>query len=154
VTVRELAAADIVGVAQCIAIDADTFPYVSVSFGERHARGRVWTARGSDPPRVLGFVAAAVRRRDQYIEALAVERGSRRRGIGRVLLGAVMAHARGARLETTRLHVWVGNRAGIDLYRSCGFVERQRVRRFYRPDAFGGSGDAYEMAWSVEGDNA
>ncbi len=149
-TVRELAAADIVGIAQCITIDADAFPYASVSFGVRHARAHIWTARGDDPPRVLGFVASMVRGRDQYIEALAVERGSQRRGIGRVLLGTVMARARRARLETTRLHVWVGNRAAIELYLSCGFAKRRRAQSFYSPGLFEGSDDAYEMAWVVD----
>lgn len=152
-TVRELDLSDMVGIAQCILIDADTFPYAGVTFGFRPASAHVWTARGDDSQHaqghVLGFIACVVRGREQYIEALAVERASRRRGIGRALLQASMAHARDSHLETVRLHVWVGNRAAVELYLSSGFTERRRVQRFYRKGLFGSSDDAYEMAWLV-----
>ena len=149
--VRELALSDMVGIAQCILIDADSFPYAGVTFGFRPASAHVWIARGADPPRVLGFVASVVRGREHYIEALAVERRSRREGIGRALLYAAMAHARDAHLDTVRLHVWVGNRAAVALYLSTGFVQRRRVQRFYRAGLFGSSDDAYEMTWAVDG---
>lgn len=152
--IRELALTDIVAIAQCIVIDAEAFPYASVTFGFRPTKAHVWTARGDAPPevpgRVLGFVSAIVRGRGQYIEALAVERGSRRHGIGRALLAAAMAHASRAHLEGVRLHVWVNNRSAIELYLSSGFVVRSRARNFYRPGLFEGSSDAYEMAWTVD----
>jgi ribosomal protein S18 acetylase RimI-like enzyme len=157
--VRELALTDIVAIAQCIVIDAEAFPYASVTFGFRPGKAHVWTARGDEsrqvprqvPGRVLGFVSSIVRGHEQYIEALAVERGSRRHGIGRALLTAAMDHASKAHLGTVRLHVWVNNRSAVELYLSSGFVERSRARNFYRPGLFEGSNDAYEMAWTVDG---
>jgi ribosomal protein S18 acetylase RimI-like enzyme len=151
-TVLELPTTDMVSIAQCIVIDADAFPYAGVTFGFRPARAHVWAARGDDPPRVLGFAAAVVRGREHYVEALAVERGFRRRGIGRALLGAAMAHAREARLEAVRLHVWVGNRAAVELYLSTDFVVLRRRPNFYRAGVFAGSDDAYEMRWRVDGE--
>jgi ribosomal protein S18 acetylase RimI-like enzyme len=148
VVVRSLTATDIVGVAQCIVLDADAFPYASVAFGLRATGAQVWVARTGDEPRVVGFVASAARLHERYVEALAVEGGLRRRGIGRALMHAAIAGARGAHPTRLSLHVWVGNMAAIELYRSMGFAERRRVRHFYRPGLFEGSDDAYEMAYA------
>jgi ribosomal protein S18 acetylase RimI-like enzyme len=146
--VEPLVPSDIVAVAQCLVVDAEVFPYASVAFGERWPRPRVWIARGPDG-RVAGFVASVARTLDRYVEALGVSPSLHRRGIGRALLHAAMEDARATGAASMTLHVSVGNLPAIALYRSDGFVERRRVRDFYRPGLFEAGGDAYEMRCSL-----
>ena len=144
VTVEPLAASDVVGVAQCLVIDADVFPTESVTFRTGWGQSQLWAARGADR-RVVGFIALVRRDTDRYIEAIGVSRGSQRQGIGRALMEAAIAHAREVGARKLSLHVSVANRGAIELYRSCGFSPNRRVHRFYRPGLFHESDDAYEM---------
>jgi hypothetical protein len=68
--VEILAPGDLVGLAQCIALDADAFPYASLPFGLAGARIRV--ARAQVRAGVLGFVGGSVRAEALYIHGLAV----------------------------------------------------------------------------------
>jgi ribosomal protein S18 acetylase RimI-like enzyme len=168
VTVGLLADGDIVASAQCIAIDADAFPYESARFGKRSASAMVWVARlAGDRPvlpdpfghaverpvpdpygatgSVVGFVAAQ-RRGDRFeISGIAVRRDVRRRGVGRELLRALLAAGRGRGLRLVVLHVSVMNEAAIALYEAEGFVVRRRLNDFYAAKAFGEVRDAFEM---------
>ena len=149
VTIELLSAADVVAVARCIVLDADMFPYASATFGLRDAAARAWLARDArgDGPRrdVLGFVAGHVRREVLHIEGLAVDRGSRRRGIGRALVREAVAWARSEEIRAVALHVSVANPGAIALYRAEGFDVGRRLRAFYSPETYDGEGDAYEM---------
>lgn len=138
--------------AQCMAIDADAFPYPSAQFGLIAASARQWVARegaeeASDGPpgRVVGFLAGRVRRGAMHVEGLAVEGGARRHGVGRALVRASVEYARATRLRAVGLHVSVANLAAIALYEAEGFDVAGRLRDFYPPAAFGGQPDALEM---------
>jgi ribosomal-protein-alanine N-acetyltransferase len=143
-TVEPLDPTDVVSVAQCIALDAEVFPYPSAQFGMRSAFARVWVARERGERRVLGFVAGRFRRRVMHLEGLAVDPAARRRGAGAALVRAAVGHAGTQRMRAITLDVSVSNRAALALYEREGFHIARRLTRFY-PAAFGGDGDAYVM---------
>jgi ribosomal protein S18 acetylase RimI-like enzyme len=144
-SVEPLGEDDIVAAAQCIAIDADTFPYASARFGLRSASTCVWVAREPGRRVVIGFAATRARTGVMHIDGLAVDAIHRRRGIGRALLREVIETALSRRIHRVALHVSVANRAAIALYTSEGFVVRGRLRRFYPPSPFAEETDAYAM---------
>ena len=146
-TVEILDRADLVAMAQCMAIDAEAFPYASAQFGLKADSARQWVARegGEGRSRVVGFLAGRVRRRAMHVEGLAVEAGARRRGVGRALVRASVEYARATRLRAIGLHVSVANHAAIALYEAEGFDVAGKLRGFYPPAAFGGEADALEM---------
>jgi ribosomal protein S18 acetylase RimI-like enzyme len=143
-TIELFAPADLVAMAECMAIDADAFPYASARFGLRAATARTWVARSNG--HVDGFLAARVGADTLDVHGLAVAQAARRQGAGRALVRAALADARDETLARVRLHVWVGNAAAIALYRSEGFAVARRLDGFYPPGAFAGTPDAYEMA--------
>jgi len=146
-TIDVLAAADLVAMAQCMAIDADAFPYASTRFGTRAASERTWVARRDG--RVAGFVAGRVARGALYVHGLAVARTARGQGVGRSLIRDALSRSRDEGLACVRLHVWVGNATAIALYGSEGFEVVRRLRGFYREGAFEGAPDAYEMVHAL-----
>jgi ribosomal protein S18 acetylase RimI-like enzyme len=143
--VEPLACADIVAVAQCIAIDADVFPFASAQFGLRSTSARIWVAREADERGVLGFIATRARRGALHVDGLAVDRAFRKRGIGRALVREVVGHGHAERMRAIALHVSVANDAAIALYRAERFVVEGRLRGFYPAAAFDGEVDAYAM---------
>jgi len=154
-TVELLEPGDLVAMAQCMAIDADAFPYPSAQFGLRAESARQWVAREETgegrASRVVGFLAGRVRRGAMHVEGLAVEVGARRHGVGRALVRASVEYAREARLRAVGLHVSVTNHAAIALYEAEGFDVAGRLRGFYPPAAFGGEADALEMRLRLRG---
>lgn len=64
-----------------------------------------------------------VRRERKYveIEALAVQPGFRRHGVGRALVDVAIAWASGKGVDTVELNVYEFNRSGAAFYRSMGF---------------------------------
>jgi ribosomal protein S18 acetylase RimI-like enzyme len=149
VTVERLAATDVVAMAQCVALDVGAFPHASARFEVRTAASPVWIARGIGESRVLGFLAARARRGELYVDGLAVDASARGRGVGRTLVRRAIQFATECGAHTVSLHVWTGNQAAVDLYRSEGFDILQRVLRFYPPGSFA-SPDAYRMARAVD----
>jgi ribosomal protein S18 acetylase RimI-like enzyme len=148
--VQRLAATDLVAMAQCMAIDAEVFPYASIPFG-LPAGLRTWVARGEDADRVsrvIGFLAGTFRSTSFYIQGLAVGVAARRSGVGRALLHAAVAEARARGIGSVYLHVGVTNRPAVLLYDSEGFEVRGTVRDFYRPGVYPVR-DAYEMVLRV-----
>ena len=152
-TTIELLEGDLVAIAQCIAIDADAFPYASAHFGTRSRSSRVWIARDApeERQRVVGFLAARLRGKGEHahlmhIEGLAVDRTVRRQGIGRTLVREAVADARARRLHAIVLHVSVTNEAAIALYGDEGFGISRKLPGFYPAGAFDGVTEALEMA--------
>ena len=131
--------------AQCMAIDAESFPFASIQFDGIARSAPLWTGREGANPRVLGFIATRRRQRDLDIEALAVTREAQRRGIGTALLRTAIGYARRGPFDTVSLHVWAGNRHAMRLYEREGFVILRALPGYYRPGAFDADGNAYEM---------
>jgi ribosomal protein S18 acetylase RimI-like enzyme len=128
---------DVVAMAQCIAIDADAFPYPSARFARHTPWHRVWVAREGERSRVLGFLAGHIERGRFVIDGVAVDRHHRRRGAGRALLHRCLASARRERWPSVTLCVSVTNREAIGLYASEGFVVSKRLPRYYAPGVYG-----------------
>jgi ribosomal protein S18 acetylase RimI-like enzyme len=144
-TVELVGPGDLVAVAQCMAIDADAFPYASAQFGSRAASARTWVVRDEVGGRVAGFLAGRVRGPAMHVEGVAVAIGARRRGMGRALVRAAVEGAREEGLRAVGLHVSVTNPGAVALYESEGFVVTRRLRDFYPPGAFDGERGALEM---------
>lgn len=142
-TIDRLELTNLVGMAQCTAIDAGAFPYPSARFGFRSTGERTWIARQDG--RVDGFLAAHVARAALHVHGLAVVLAARGQGVGRALVQNAVDSSRDEGLEAVRLHVWVGNTAAVALYRSEGFAVVRRLRGFYPDGAFAGAPDAYDM---------
>lgn len=138
---------DLVAMAQCMAIDAEAFPYPSAQFGAQADTARVWVAR--DDARVIGFLAGRVRRTELHIEGLAVDTAARRGGVARALLRVAADEARVQDLRSVTLHVSVTSRGAIRLYESEGFEVVREMPRFYPPRAFGGVTAGLEMVLTL-----
>jgi ribosomal protein S18 acetylase RimI-like enzyme len=136
---------DVIAFAQCIALDADVFPYPSADFTSRSRRHAVWIARAPEHPRVVGFLASRVEDAVVHVQGLAVDRAARQRGIGRALLRACIDSDLAAGAQGVELSVSVTNRAAIALYESEGFGLKARVRDHYPVRVYGEQQDAWRM---------
>lgn len=91
-----------------------------------------------DPGGALLGAAVLLRRkgsRRERLYSLAVDPGARGRGVGRILLEAVLARARSRGAWAVGLEVRADNHAAIALYRSMGFTEAGMVDGFYADGA-------------------
>ena len=151
--VSPLESADLVGLARCLALDAEVFPYPSIPLGLIAARHAWIATTDDDSKRLLGFVAASARARTLYIHGLAVARAERRQGAGRALLRACVAGARAATMIRVALHVGTANAAAVALYASEGFIVGRRLPSFYREGIYA-ERSAYEMSLLLGGPSA
>ena len=69
---------------------------------------------------------------EAHLLRIAVDPRQRNAGIGRDLLGALLARATAAKAEHITLEVASANEAAIALYRAAGFVEIGRRAAYYR----------------------
>jgi ribosomal protein S18 acetylase RimI-like enzyme len=136
---------DVVSIAQCIAIDAAVFPYPSADFATRSWRDRTWVAQELERGRVVGFLASRAHRGVLYVQGLAVDASTRRRGIGRALLRACLESDLGSAARAVELQVSVVNRAAVTLYESEGFAILRRLRSHYPLRVYGAQRDAFTM---------
>ncbi|MCU0685818.1 MAG: GNAT family N-acetyltransferase [Polyangiaceae bacterium] len=126
----------------CMVLDALIFPWSSAWFIAPTRRpGRpLWVVRAGAGAPAIGFLAACDRPHHVYVQGLAVDPASRRRGAGRALVRHAALHARGRGAAAIVLHVMPHNHAARDLYEREGFVVTRRVPGFYA-----GAADALEM---------
>jgi ribosomal-protein-alanine N-acetyltransferase len=136
---------DVLAIVQCIALDADVFPYPSADFTSRSRRHRVWVAREPGQSRVVGFLASRIGDVVVHVQGLAVDGAARQRGIGRALLRALVQSEIVAGARAVELSVSVVNHPAIALYASEGFAVVARARDHYPPRAYGGQRDAFHM---------
>jgi ribosomal-protein-alanine N-acetyltransferase len=80
--------------------------------------------------RVLGYVAAASRADEAMIYSIAVRSGSKRRGIGSLLMRAELDYL-SKKTARVYLQVSVSNTAAIALYEQLSFVRIGRLRNYY-----------------------
>ena len=81
---------------------------------------------------LLGYVVALVMGPEAEIADLAVAPRARRRGVGRALLGRVLAELGEAGVRTVYLEVRESNQAARTLYEANGFGSIGRRRGYYR----------------------
>lgn len=96
-------------------------------------QGRVWLAREPEGGRPRGFLVAWRVADELEVLFVATDPASRRRGVGRALLGRALDEARGEGLARVLLEVAAGNAAARALYAAFGFRELG-VRRGYYAD--------------------
>ncbi len=84
-----------------------------------------------DGPDVVGFIACAGQGDSWHILNLTVDPGHRRRGLGGMLVDAVIAELHGRPYDRYTLEVRVSNDPAIRLYRSRGFVDSGVRPRYY-----------------------
>ena len=96
---------------------------------------------------VVAFVVAWQVVDELHLLNVATRIDQRRRGIARALLGAVVAHARPARIRHVLLEVRRSNVAAIALYRAVGFFAMGVRARYYPDDE-----DAVEMVLAFDVD--
>ena len=146
ITIEALDGGDLVALAQCMALDATAFPHPSVPLVSGRV-ARTWVARGERG--VVGFVATNVSGSTLDIIGIAVDQRERRSGVGRALVGTVVAIARERRFHAVTLNVSTANDGAIALYESQGFVAVERMRRYYDPARFADGGDAFRMVLAL-----
>jgi ribosomal-protein-alanine N-acetyltransferase len=95
-----------------------------------------------------GMVLARVAWDEAEILTLAVAPASRRRGLGRLLLGQAMGTAASRGAASMVLEVAVGNGPALGLYAAAGFVTVGRRRRYYADGT-----DALILRAGLGGDN-
>lgn len=121
---------------ELLPIEADLFG------AERWSAGMFWNelANGHhylaavEGGEVLGYGGLAVYPPDEaWVQNIAVRRPAQRRGIGRVLLEALLAEARRLRIGTMMLEVAVDNAPAQKLYDRYGFESVGIRKGYYQP---------------------
>ncbi|MFO0676936.1 MAG: ribosomal protein S18-alanine N-acetyltransferase [Polyangiaceae bacterium] len=118
------------------ALERDAFD-AAPSLEEELARpwARLWVAKSADPGggTVLGFVLVWHVADELHLLNVATSTAFRRRGVGRALVGHVVAYASRSDVAMVILEVRPSNVAAIGLYRSFGFVDLGKRKNYY-PD--------------------
>jgi ribosomal-protein-alanine N-acetyltransferase len=130
--VSEVVRAGAADAARLAGLSARAFeePWSERTFAAELARAdaRVWLAR--EEGHAAGFLSARRVLDEVHLLALAVEPARRRRGLGRALLGALLAGESG--LREVQLEVREGNATARAFYAALGFVAVGRRPRYYR----------------------
>lgn len=122
---------------QVLPIEADLFgaeQWSPAMFWNELAHGHHYLVATDDDGTVLGYAGLTVTPPDEaWVQNIAVRRDAQRRGIGRLLLEALLAEAdrRGAR--STLLEVAADNAPAQRLYATYGFEPIGVRRGYYQP---------------------
>jgi ribosomal-protein-alanine N-acetyltransferase len=116
------------------------------SFAEElEATGR-WYLGAERAGVLVGYAGLWFDGYDAQVMTIAVDGLYQGHGLGRRLLGALLAHAREVGAAQVLLEVRVDNAPAIHLYESVGFQMLGRRRAYYQP----GNIDAYTMRLRLE----
>jgi ribosomal-protein-alanine N-acetyltransferase len=118
---------------QVLMIEAEAFPdpYDRSTFVQLLATDPEGFFVAESDGKVVGYVTGACNADDGMVYSIAVDRSSMRRGIGRQLMQAEIDYMAG-KAHRIWLQVSVTNTAAISLYESFSFVEKGRLRNYYR----------------------
>ncbi|MFD4326690.1 ribosomal protein S18-alanine N-acetyltransferase [Nocardioides sp. NPDC058538] len=116
--------------------DAWTPEYLQVAIDGKMPTVRILAAV-DDAGTVIGHALVSVVYEIAELQRIATAEEQRRRGIGRVLLGACIDLAREEGAERILLEVREDNTAALPFYDRAGFVEIDRRERYYRDGATG-----------------
>ena len=130
---RLLPGASPADLAACHVIEEASFARVQLDLPAELARPHalLWAARPGEGLAPVGFLLAWFLAGELEIQTVAVAPGLRRGGVGRRLVQAALDAAEAMACERVLLEVRAGNAAALALYRSAGFLEDGRRRRYY-----------------------
>jgi [ribosomal protein S18]-alanine N-acetyltransferase len=94
--------------------------------------------------RLLGYIAVVSRRGEGSIYSFAVEPGSRRKGVGRLLMEAALRYL-SQRADRAYLQVSVKNAGAIRMYEKFSFVTIKTLKKYY-PNG----DDAFQMVLELK----
>ena len=80
---------------------------------------------------LLGFLVAGIAAPEAELETIAVSAEAQRRGVGGLLLRALVEELRAERVTELILEVRASNRAALAFYQAQGFKETGRRPRYY-----------------------
>lgn len=92
---------------------------------------RLWVARPEPEAAIVGLFLAWEVADEVHLIDLVVEQAERRRGVGRALLGSLIARARSEVARVVLLEVRKGNLPAIALYRSFDFQTVGEREKYY-----------------------
>lgn len=120
---------------QVLAIEDDLFgaeQWSPAMFWNELANGHHYLA-AMEHGAVVGYAGVAVVRPEAWVNNIAVRRDRQRTGIGRVLMDALLAHARAAGATHMLLEVAADNAPAQKMYAGYGFEVVGVRRGYYQP---------------------
>ena len=122
---------------EVLPIEADLFgaeQWSAAMFWNELANGHFYLVATDDGGAVLGYAGLAVAPPDEaWVQNVAVRRDAHRRGIGRLLLEALLAEAARRGVRSTLLEVAADNAPAQRLYATYGFEPIGVRRGYYQP---------------------
>jgi ribosomal-protein-alanine N-acetyltransferase len=122
---------------QVLPIEADLFgaeQWSPAMFWNELANGHHYLVATDDDGTVLGYAGLAVAPPDEaWVQNIAVRRDAQRRGVGRLLLEALLAEAARRGVRSTLLEVAADNGPAQRLYATYGFEPIGVRRGYYQP---------------------
>lgn len=122
---------------EVLAIEADLFgaeQWSAAMFWNELANGHHYRIATDDAGAVLGYAGLAVAPPDEaWVQNIAVRRDAQRRGIGRLLLEALLAEAARRSMRAVLLEVAADNGPAQRLYAAYGFEPIGVRRGYYQP---------------------
>ncbi|GIH12175.1 ribosomal-protein-alanine acetyltransferase [Rugosimonospora africana] len=116
-------------------IEADLFgaeQWSPAMFWNELANGNYYlVALASDE--IVGYAGLSVNGREAWVQNIAVRRDQQRHGLGRTMLEALLAEARGRGAGSVLLEVAVDNGPAQRLYETYGFEQVGVRRGYYQP---------------------
>jgi [ribosomal protein S18]-alanine N-acetyltransferase len=123
----------------CARLHAEGFahPWSTEEVAQLIAGSTTLAAAALDPAngRLRGFILSRLAADEAEILTVAVETASRRKGVGRALIGEALRQASNAGAKTMFLEVGKDNAPALALYERLGFVKvGERAGYYRRPD--------------------
>ncbi|MFD6638072.1 ribosomal protein S18-alanine N-acetyltransferase [Micromonospora chalcea] len=122
---------------EVLPIEADLFgaeQWSAGMFWNELANGHFYLVATDDDGAVLGYAGLAVYPPDEaWVQNVAVRRDAQRRGVGRLLLEALLAEAARRGVRSTLLEVAADNAPAQRLYAGYGFEPIGVRRGYYQP---------------------
>ncbi|MCW3841700.1 ribosomal protein S18-alanine N-acetyltransferase [Micromonospora yasonensis] len=122
---------------QVLPIEADLFgaeQWSPAMFWNELANRHFYLVASDDDGTVLGYAGLAVAPPDEaWVQNIAVRRDAQRRGVGRLLLAALLAEAARRGIRSTLLEVAADNAPAQRLYAMYGFEPIGVRRGYYQP---------------------
>jgi len=122
---------------EVLPIEADLFgaeQWSAAMFWNELASGHFYLVASDDDGAVLGYAGLAAAPPDEaWVQNVAVRRDAQRRGVGRLLLEALLAEAARLGARSTLLEVAADNAPAQKLYAAYGFEPIGVRRGYYQP---------------------